>query len=190
MAKKENPFDKLRFSKRDQDKSVDWFRNQVKTLAGGFTPERLMASRELITSKLVPGSLYMYYYDPKHKDTLPYYDTFPLVYPYRKTTDGFMGYNLHYLPPVLRFKVMGALINVSSSTESDSKRLAYSYGVLNSSEVNKYFAPCIKRYLSAHVMSRFLEIPEDAWLSAALLPTERFVNGSKQTAWKDTVNRA
>ena len=187
---KGNPFNDLRISKIAQDRSIDWFRNQVKTLAGTVTPSKLMAAKEFLTPKLVPGNLYLYYYDPKHKDTLPYYDTFPLVYPYRKTPDGFMGYNLHYLPPVLRFKVMGTLMDISLSGGSAAKKLAYSYGVLNSSDVNKYFAPCIKRYLSGHVMSKFLEIPQDAWLSAALLPTERFVNGSKHTAWKDTVNKA
>ena len=47
---------------------------------------------------VTPGEMYMFYYDAKHKDTLPYWDRFPLVFPFSKVKDGFLGLNLHYLP--------------------------------------------------------------------------------------------
>lgn len=180
--------DKLRITSQGQDQSMKWYREQVQALSNRMTPGRLMADKNNIVSRINPGGLYLYYYDPKTKDTLPYYDTFPLVYPYKKVKGGFYGYNLHYLPVAARMKMMGALMDISNSNDPEQKKLARAYGALNSASGNKYFMPCIKHYLTGHVMSNFLQIPEDAWLTAAILPIERFV-GSKQRAWSDTLSR-
>jgi hypothetical protein len=189
MAEKTNQFDNLRIRPEDQDKSIDWYRKQIKSLSSNLTPNKLMGERDNLVRRIMPGNLYMFYYDPKFKEKLPFYDTFPLLYPYKKTPDGFIGYNMHYIPPVLRFKLMGLLLNVQQSTNIELKKISYSYGVLNASELNKYFAPCIKRYLTQHVKSNFLEIPQDSWLSASLLPTERFIKANKNTVWKDTISK-
>ena len=37
------------------------------------------------------GRLNMFFYDPKYKKTLPYYDTFPLVLPLENYPDGFLN---------------------------------------------------------------------------------------------------
>ena len=188
MAK--NPFEDLRALPSDADKSIKWFREQIKDIsARSLRPQNLMNQKDLLTKTLIPGNLYLYYYDPKFKEELPFYDTFPLVYPYRKFSDGFMGYNLHYLPPVIRFKLMGVLMNISMSNDTERKKEAYAFGVMNSAELNKYFTPCIKRYLAAHVRSNFLKIPSDSWLHAALLPTERFAKANKGTVWKNTMDK-
>lgn len=186
-----NPFfDVLRIRPNDVDNSINWYRKQINDLTNAHkSPTRLMQNKDLLVRRIIPGQLYMYFYDPKYKETLPYYDMFPLVYPYRRTQDGFMGYNLHYLPPTIRFKLMGTLMNIQMSKESEKKKLAYSYGVLNSSELNQYFSPCIKRYLTAHVASNFLRVPEDSWLAVALLPSERFAKASKNKVWKDSLGK-
>ena len=46
------------------------------------------------------GRMYMFYYDPKHKKTLKTYDRFPLIFPIKKESDGFIGMNFHYLGSV------------------------------------------------------------------------------------------
>ena len=48
----------------------------------------------------------MFFYDPKFKKTLPYYDTFPLVLPLETYNDGFLGINMHYLPIPLRVNLL------------------------------------------------------------------------------------
>lgn len=190
MATEKNPFEKLRYTGRDQDASVNWFKDKINDLGKQrFSPSNLMKAENLLTRRIRPGQLYLYYYDPKTKETLPYYDTFPLVYPYRKIEGGFMGYNLHYLPPVLRFKVMATLLNIQVSGTSEEKKIAFSYGVLNANEVNKYYEPCIRRYLTSHVRSNFLKIPIEDWLSASLLPTERFVKAGSAKVWKETMDK-
>jgi hypothetical protein len=40
------------------------------------------------------GSMQMFFYDPKTKETLPYYDTFPLVVVVGPAEGGFYGLNL------------------------------------------------------------------------------------------------
>ena len=40
------------------------------------------------------GRLNMFFYDPKFKKTLPYYDSFPLVLPLENYPDGFLRYQL------------------------------------------------------------------------------------------------
>jgi hypothetical protein len=190
LATQNNPFERLRFTGRDQEASINWYKNKITDLGKqNYSPTALMNNDALMTRRLMPGQLYLFYYDPKFKESLPYYDTFPLVYPYSRIEGGFMGYNLHYLPPILRFKVMGTLLNIQQSGTSEEKRLAYSYGVLNARDLQKYYEPCIRRYLSSHVRSNFLRIPAEDWLSAAVLPTERFVKASSAKVWKETLEK-
>ena len=63
--------------------SRDWFRTKVATMRN-VNRTQLMREKELsleqprYTRDLI-GRMFMFFYDPKTKDTLPYYDKFPLV---------------------------------------------------------------------------------------------------------------
>jgi hypothetical protein len=52
-----------------------------------------------------------------------------------------------------------------------------------------YFKPCFKRYLWDHVQGQFLNVQTQNWDTALMLPTERFSKASKETVWKDSVNK-
>jgi len=93
-------------------KSRSWFDRQVQILAReNLTPQKVISGNtDQLTTTIMPGHLYMYIYDPKLKETLPYYDRFPLVFPYRKTQDGFIGLNMHYLPYNLRIGLLDSLL--------------------------------------------------------------------------------
>jgi hypothetical protein len=45
---------------------------------------------------------------------------------------------------------------------------------------------CVKHYLDSQVQSRFLNIKYPDWVTASLLPVERFVGASKQQVWQDS----
>jgi hypothetical protein len=129
----------------------------------------------------------MYYYDAKHKATLPYFDRFPLVFPFKKVKGGFYGLNMHYLPLPLRAKLMDALYDTASNTRFDeSTRLKISYQMLESAAKYKEFQPCIKRYLTSQVKSRFMYIYPSEWDVALFLPLERFQGASKTQVWSDS----
>mgnify|MGYP006975175624 CR=1 FL=1 len=130
------------------------------------------------------GSMYSFFYNPKHKKTLPYYDMFPLVFVIGPKPGGFLGINLHYLPPVLRAKLMDQLHNITNNKKyNDSTKLVVSYELLSKASRFRYFEPCVKHYLLDHVQSKFLKIQPQFWDMALMLPTEKFVKADTDTVW-------
>ena len=163
----------------------DWLRSKVKTL--NPTPQSIMRDRERLRENSLIGRMYFYFYDPKHKDTLPYYDRFPLVIPIERYPDGFLGLNLHYIHPKQRIILLDKLSEVASNKNFDSKtKLRISYEYLASASKVFEATPCIKRYLFNHIQSRFLEINADEWDIAAMLPVESFVGASTSKVYADS----
>jgi hypothetical protein len=121
----------------------------------------------------------MFFYSPKHKDTLPKYDTFPLVFPINFYGDGFLGLNFHYLGAGGRLALLSALKATATNDKyDDSTKLKISYEILNRSAQYSGFQPCVKRYLYGYVASRYLYIEPRNWDYALNLPTESFVTKS------------
>lgn len=168
------------------DSARSWYRDRARTTR--VTPDRLIRSdRERLTSRVMIGRMYHFFYDPKHKKTLPYYDRFPLIFPFKRVRGGFLGINLHYLPLRLRAKLMDELYGLRRDNRFDENtRLRLSYNVLNGASKYKYFKPCVKHYLTPHVKSRFLEVYAAEWDIALFLPTERFVGANKRAVQSDS----
>lgn len=164
----------------------DWFRDTAKKIKD-ITEGKLLRSRDALTSQIEIGKMYMFLYDPKMKKELPYYDRFPLVFPISRTPDGFIGINMHYLPYVLRAKLMDLLYNfVSDPKLDDRSRLKISYDILRGASTNKYIKPCIKRYLTSNIRSRFINIVPVEWDIALFLPVENFEKATNTRVWADT----
>jgi len=173
-------------------KARKWFRERSLEVKQVNT-KRLVREGDKLMDRLTVkdiGRMYHFFYDPKWKKELPYYDRFPLIFVIDKYKDGFMGINLHYIPPVMRAKLMNALysIQIDDSTR-ESKKLELSYGLLNSASKYKWFKPCVKRYLVQHVRSRFLYIPTEHWDTALMLPTERFQKAPTGVVWSESRER-
>jgi hypothetical protein len=134
--------------------------------------------------------MYFFIYDPKLKEELPYYDMFPLVLPIEPYHDGFLGINFHYLPINLRVILLDKLFELATDpTLQPGARIQASYALLSGAARYKEFKPCIKRYLTTHVQSGFLEIKPDQWMTAMYLPVENFAKASKQKVWDDSRNK-
>jgi hypothetical protein len=181
-----NPFLNIRSKIGDEEKSMSWYKAQIKSLSS-ITPNRLLSNAPDLTSRILPGNMYMFFYDAKHQDKLPYWDMFPLVLPFRSVQDGFFGLNLHYLPYGARFKLLGYLHDLSIKKEmSEDNRLRLNWRLLNSAS---RFAPakaCVKHYLYEQLKSRFLQVQYPDWITAAMLPVERFVGANKTAVWEDS----
>jgi len=81
------------------------------------------------------GMMYCFFYDPKTKDDLPYWDKFPVVLVLERYNDGFLGLNLHYLPIKYRMAFLSKLMRFAQLTaEDDIKRMRISYEILNSAK--------------------------------------------------------
>jgi len=164
-----------------------WFQKQAAKL-GKVNRSQLMKEPELqLTGRQVLGGMFMYFYDPKTKDTLPYYDSFPLTIIVGKAPGGFTGLNLHYLPMALRAKFLDALMDVTSDTAMDEgTKFNVKYNMLKRATSLKYFKPCFKRYLSSNVRSRFALVPAPEWEIATFLPTQDFQKSGKSAVWADS----
>ena len=90
----------------------NWFRSIVNRTRGAFsdeTPQKILSRSEQLETRSVLGKMYFYSYNPKWRDKLPWYDTFPLVFPIERYPDGFLGLNFHYLAPKHRAILMDQL---------------------------------------------------------------------------------
>lgn len=165
-----------------------WFRKRAARLR--VEPASLI---EQDHSKLVGyptiGKMFLFQYDPKWKEKLPYYDSFPLIFPIEPAKGGFLGINLHYLPPRLRAKLMDQLYNLvimGKRPYDDKTKLGISYKILKAASKYEAFKPCIKHYLANHVRSRFMLIEPTEWDMAIMVPLARFRKASQQRVWADS----
>ena len=179
---KRNVFSTITTKAGDTEKSVQWYRAQISKL-GSLSKNKIMSGGSLVTN-IEPGTMYLFTYDPKFKGSLKYYDTFPLVLPFRKQPNGFLGLNLHYLPYLLRIKLLGHLKEIDTNKEDE--KMILSWRILESSSKLNLIKPCVKHYLNQHVQSRFLKINEDDWVTASQLPIEMFEKANKQAVWTDS----
>lgn len=167
--------------------SREWFRKKVQNMKN-INRKALMKEEPIKqTGNEIVGSMYMFFYDPKHKDTLPYYDTFPLVIVVGPAKGGFLGLNLHYLPPILRAKMLDQLMEITNNNKfNDSTRFKLTYELLARTSKLKYFKPCLKHYLNEQVQSKFALVPPPEWEIATFLPTADFQKASKGQVYKDS----
>lgn len=167
--------------------SRNWLYQNVKTL-GSVNRNDIVKDKERKAKTILPGKMYFFFYDPKLKDTLPFYDRFPLVIPVEKYADGFLGLNLHYLPVKYRVVLLDKLYDLTNNDKFDeTTKLRMSYDLLSGSSRYKEFQPCLKRYLSSHIRSNITVIESDKWETAIFLPVEQFTKKTASAVQKMSV---
>ena len=167
---------------RGRPRSTQWYRDKIKEFGKPGAQDLLRDGKR--NNKPFYGKLNMFFYDPKHKKTLPYYDTFPLVLPLETYPDGFLGINMHYLPIPLRIKLLDRLVDFSNNIKFDeSTRLIVDYSKLKNIKLIK---PTLHRYLRGQMKSQFRRIDADEFSIATLLPVQRFKKESAGTVWSDS----
>jgi hypothetical protein len=170
-----------------ESKARNWYRDQASTYKRINENKLMKGDADRLTGRPLIGQMYLYQYEAKYAKTLPYYDRLPLVFPFKKVKGGFYGINLHYLPLPLRAKLMDALYDIASNSRYDeSTRLNLSYKVLSNAAKYSMFKPCVKRYLTSQLRSRFMYIYPSEWDIALFLPLERFQGASKATVFADS----
>ena len=167
---------------KGRPRSTEWFRDKIKEFGKPGAMDLIRDGRR--DNNPFYGRLNMFFYDPKFKKTLPYYDTFPLVLPLERYDDGFLGINLHYLPINLRIRLLDRLVDYSNNTKFDeSTRLAVDYSKLKNIGLIK---PTLKRSLAGRVKTQFRRIDADEFTVATLLPVQRFAKASVGTVYSDS----
>ena len=174
--------------------AVTWFRSIVERAKIGLARETIPSTLKIdaaqqgtLTGRLIPGRMYFFMYNPKHKATLPYYDLFPLVLPIQKFSDGFLGINFHYLYPKDRAILLDELkIFVNDRTLSEAARIRVSYNMMRGFTRFKRAKPCLKRYLTTYMKSQFIPVTPDEWGPALFLPVEQFRKRNKMAVWQES----
>lgn len=179
---------------RSQEETRKWFRQAAEAVKNVNSKKILSNRPRLLPHRRIHrvhiGRMVMFYYDPKLKNVLPYYDTFPLVFPIKMYRDGFLGMNMHYLPRKLRASLLDSLYETYNNQHMDEKKkLSISYRTLQSSMRIRFFQPTIKRYLLNNVRSRFYLVDPAEWDMTLMLPTEKFIGASKEKVWADSMNQ-
>jgi hypothetical protein len=167
----------------------DWFRKKAQQMRRVNRLDLLQDDQVKLANRQNPliGSMNMFFYDPKTKDTLPFYDRFPLAIIVGPAEKGFYGLNLHYLPPILRAKMLDALLDITNNKKYDeTTRFQMSYKMLQSSSKLRYFKPCFKHYLTAHVKSRLARVQAPEWEIATFLPTASWEKSSATNVYRES----
>jgi len=171
------------------NESLKWLMAKIADVRGVRVAKSISNEKVRQVNKFILGGLYCFYYNPKGKMDLPYYDQFPMVLALERYNDGFLGLNFHYLPIKYRVVFLDKLMNFAMMGDAgEIMRMRVTYDILTASKRLKEFKPCIKRYLSSHIQSKILTIQPNEWDIAALLPLQQFKGATAPEVWQDSVD--
>ena len=175
--------------KAKSGEAIKWFKDIVRKTQRATFPastgrKELTGERSIgVTSRPLIGRMYLFQYKAKWDEILPYWDMWPLIFPFKYTSNGFYGINLHYLAPNARAELMIRLIRAQgiSGKMDENFKLKLSYDILTRF---KPAIPCIKRYLYGQVQGKGLfGIGGNDWSYAAALPLQKFQKQSAKYVW-------
>ena len=173
---------------KEVKRSAQWFQDKIKGLKGEvknrfsstnaakFYRESEKINDAVFKRRVSLGDMFCYYYNPKYRKTLPYYDMFPMIMLIAAEKETFLGINFHYLRPKWRAILL------------DRVTAKIGGGLPKWSKLRniKQIAPTIKRYRFDHIMRKVIPIEEDEQEIAIFLPTERFKKAGKANVWSDS----
>ena len=170
-------------------RSAQWFQDKIKGLKGEvknrfsstnaakfYREAETKVNPNVLKRRAELGDLFCYYYNPKYRATLPYYDMFPMIMLIGAEKDTFLGINFHYLRPKWRAVLLD---RVSSKIGNGLPRWSKLRQI-------RQIAPTIKRYRFDHIMKRVIPIEENEQEIAIFLPTERFRKSAKAKVWAES----
>ena len=169
-------------------RSARWFHDKVRGLKGElrnrfsstnaakFYRESEKINPLVFRKRVSLGDLFCYYYNPKYRHVLPYYDMFPMIMLIGAEKDTFLGINFHYLAPKFRAILL------------DRVTAKVGGGLINWKKISKIreIAPTVKRYRFDHIMKKVVPIEENEQEIAIFLPTEKFKKAGKAQVWSDS----
>jgi hypothetical protein len=170
--------------------AVSWYQKRVQELKSPINLAREIVREKGRSGQFVIGGLYHFFYDPLSKEKAPYYDMFPLVIPLDRDKEGFLGLNLHYLPPRYRAAFLDKLMSFAVLNGDDEpKRLRVTYDILKTAKTYREFKPCLKRYLDSQIRSKIVPIRPNEWETALFLPTAIFNGATPSKVYTESISK-
>lgn len=183
-----NPIQSIRDAETSE-KSYRWYQDMIRKVGlASVSASRIMKTDvgEFVTT-VEMGDMYLFLYDPKTADKLPYYDVAPLVAVFRKVSGGFYGLNFHYLPPMLRMRLLSRMMEYTNDNSlSEKSKFMLRWQLLDNAARFPGVHACVKRYLYNQVSSRVLKIYPKDWRKAIMLPIDSFEKASRTAVYTDS----
>lgn len=170
----------------DEEESRKWFREKALEIEKLYAANVLKRKDAANAPRMLPGRCYFFKYDAKNKETMPYYDMYPVIFPIKVTKTHFTGLNLHYLPPTFRAILMDNLYPYVTGEDSLTK-IRVTYNILQNATKLRFYKPCLKHYLNSHIRSKLVEVSAKEWELALFLPLQRYIGTSLANVHRDSV---
>lgn len=173
-----------------EEKSLEareWFKDNLRNIK--VNRNKLLVEGTPIRTPFL-GTLVLFNYNAKGYATLPYWDKYPVVIPIEPRGKGFLGLNLHYLPPRKRLELLEVFDQLAVDPDmgdDENTRLKLTYDMVKSISKLKWARPCVKEYLTTHIKGQIREIPYDYWDVVAMLPSQKFVDNQGSAFNANTV---
>lgn len=170
---------KMEIQKRMQD-ALNWYKNFSMRLFGGRKaaklPETPKDFRSYNDGFNINGNMFLFDYDAKWKEKLPYWDMKPIIFPLGQAKGGFYGLNFHYLPPDQRAILLNAMTtHLQTGDSPELYKLLVNYKILSANPQRfPGFENCVKHYLSMNA-GNFERIDPRDWEHVVMLPLQRWV---------------
>ena len=156
-----------------------------------FEPETEPEKEKRVSLKSVAkptiGGMYYYVYDAKFREKLKWFDLYPLIICIEYWEKGWIGLNLHYIPPQARQELLTALMKIGNNAESESRYMQISYNLLQQVSADKMWKQCVHKYIengkendpidgrTVFIKSKIIEVNPFDWEKVIYLPQEQFV---------------
>ncbi|CAL9982391.1 DNA end protector [Vibrio phage K469] len=187
-------------AKRNTAQAHKWFMGRISKDTNLKTERVYKELKENKTRKAMDkgliGRLFLFNYDPKTKDTLPVYDTWPLVFFFNAHVGSgngngekgvlyLHGINMHYLSPKLRLILFTELIKLKNDSALREKtRLKLSWQIIKKLAGARLAEHAVKTYRADHIRSELAEVYPQDWIIVISMQISRFVKGGKAMAWR------
>jgi len=171
------------------DRTTRWLATNLSKIKTTMQQKNFIDHGKTVVKKqLTPGKMVFYGYSPKTKDELMFWDEFPITIILHQQKDGFLGLNLHYLPPSSRADFLNKLLKYVSDPNwiahnNTSVECRVTYGLLKNTAKLKAFRPCIKRYYYKHIMTKVAFIAPQEWKTVPFFPLDKFKGASRADVW-------
>jgi len=187
-------------AKRNIARSNQWFMRRISkdvrlSRQSVFEQFRQDSRKRKPSDRGIIGRMMLFKYDALHKDTLPVWDSYPLVFFFNSFTGNgtygengvryVLGLNVHYLPSSLRLKLFVELIKFNTDTALREKsRLKLEWQFLKAFSASNLAKHCVKMYRADHIKSELMEISPRFWEVVLFLNIQKWEKGSNALAWK------
>jgi len=167
--------------------SRDWFFDKMDEISNIDVDRNKIRSQLPKAGNYFIGRMYMFFYKPKNRLELRYYDRFPLVIMLDRYKEGFLGLNLHYLPIDLRQRLYYNLLPRATNNNFDrTTRLKIDYEYLLGKSFLRAHKPCVKRYLYSSIIGRVANVPANEWEVAVHLPTAHWKKATESKVHRES----